>query len=86
MSKIIGIDLGTTNSCLAIVEGQQPKVIENLEEQDLVTNPTIRTQGSQKQNSKVNSEPDTDDQSVWGHVKKYYKKFMLQKYFFHDSQ
>ena len=31
MSKIIGIDLGTTNSCLAIVEGQQPKVIENLE-------------------------------------------------------
>ena len=51
------------------------EVIENLEEQDLVTNPTIRTQGSQKQNSKVNSEPDTDDQSVWGHVKKYYKKF-----------
>ena len=31
MSKIIGIDLGTTNSCLAIVEGQQPKVIENAE-------------------------------------------------------
>ena len=29
MSKIIGIDLGTTNSCLAVVEGQQPKVIEN---------------------------------------------------------
>ncbi len=31
MSKIIGIDLGTTNSCLALVEGQQPKVIENAE-------------------------------------------------------
>ena len=31
MSKIIGIDLGTTNSCLAVVEGQQPKVIENTE-------------------------------------------------------
>ena len=31
MSKIIGIDLGTTNSCLAVVEGQQPKVIENAE-------------------------------------------------------
>ena len=31
MSKIIGIDLGTTNSCLAIIEGGQPKVIENAE-------------------------------------------------------
>ena len=31
MSKIIGIDLGTTNSCVAVLEGQQPKVIENSE-------------------------------------------------------
>ncbi len=31
MSKIIGIDLGTTNSCVAVVEGQQHKVIENSE-------------------------------------------------------
>ncbi len=31
MSKIIGIDLGTTNSCVAIMEGGQPKVIENSE-------------------------------------------------------
>ncbi len=31
MSKIIGIDLGTTNSCVAIMEGDQPKVIENSE-------------------------------------------------------
>ena len=31
MSKIIGIDLGTTNSCVAVVEGQQQKVIENSE-------------------------------------------------------
>ena len=31
MSKIIGIDLGTTNSCVAVVEGQQPTVIENSE-------------------------------------------------------
>ena len=33
MSKIIGIDLGTTNSCVAVVEGQQQKVIENAEGQ-----------------------------------------------------
>src|SRR6476469_4451838 len=31
MSNIIGIDLGTTNSCVAIMEGGQPKVIENSE-------------------------------------------------------
>ena len=31
MSKIIGIDLGTTNSCVAIMEGTQAKVIENTE-------------------------------------------------------
>src|SRR4026208_1177230 len=31
MSKIIGIDLGTTNSCVAVMEGKAPKVIENAE-------------------------------------------------------
>lgn len=31
MSKILGIDLGTTNSCMAIIEGGKPKVIENKE-------------------------------------------------------
>jgi molecular chaperone DnaK len=31
MAKIIGIDLGTTNSAVAIIEGGQPKIIENIE-------------------------------------------------------
>ncbi len=29
MAKVIGIDLGTTNSCVAVMEGSAPKVIEN---------------------------------------------------------
>ena len=31
MAKVIGIDLGTTNSCVAVMEGRNPKVIENAE-------------------------------------------------------
>ena len=31
MSKVIGIDLGTTNSCIAVMDGSSAKVIENAE-------------------------------------------------------
>ena len=31
MAKVIGIDLGTTNSCIAIMDGSQPRVVENAE-------------------------------------------------------
>ena len=44
MSKIIGIDLGTTNSCVAIMEGKTPKVIPNTESNQN----SAETQGSYK--------------------------------------
>ena len=31
MAKILGIDLGTTNSCMAVIEGGEPSVLENSE-------------------------------------------------------
>ena len=34
MGKVIGIDLGTTNSCVAVLENNQPVVITNSEGQD----------------------------------------------------
>ena len=34
MGKVIGIDLGTTNSCVAIMEGASAKVVENSEVQE----------------------------------------------------
>ena len=36
MSKIIGIDLGTTNSCVSIMEGGKPKVIHSQEGRNVV--------------------------------------------------
>ena len=34
MGKIIGIDLGTTNSCVSVMEGNEPVVIPNLKEKE----------------------------------------------------
>ena len=39
MGKVIGIDLGTTNSCVAVMDGKNPKVIENAE--GMRTTPSI---------------------------------------------
>ena len=39
MSKILGIDLGTTNSAFAVIEGGEPKILENAE--GMRTTPSI---------------------------------------------
>ena len=46
MSKIIGIDLGTTNSCVSLMEGTQAKVIENAEGKR--TTPSVVAFGDEK--------------------------------------
>ncbi len=39
MAKVIGIDLGTTNSCVAVMDGGKPRVLENAE--GMNTTPSI---------------------------------------------
>ena len=51
MSKVIGIDLGTTNSCVSIMEGTQPKVLENAE--GARTTPSVVAFGENKEKASV---------------------------------
>ena len=48
MGKIIGIDLGTTNSCVAVMEGVKPVVITNTEGCLLYTSTTLIGRGEQE--------------------------------------
>ena len=55
MSKVIGIDLGTTNSCVAIMDGSQPRVIENSE--GARTTPSIVAVAQPRHTVNTNSRP-----------------------------
>src|SRR2546423_2333020 len=48
MAKTIGIDLGTTNSCMAVMEGSEPKVIENAEGARTTSSVVAFTGGSER--------------------------------------
>ena len=45
MGKIIGIDLGTTNSCVAVLDGDKPRVIENAEGERTTASVIAYTEG-----------------------------------------
>ncbi len=48
MSKVLGIDLGTTNSCMAVMEGGEPTVIPNVEGGRTTPSVVAFTQGGER--------------------------------------
>ena len=70
MGKILGIDLGTTNSCMAIMEGNEPVVILNNEGQ--LTTPSVVAFTSK-------NERKVGDETIWEEIDSVKKEFSGMK-------